>query len=614
MAEKKSGNAKKLGSGLLLGLLAISLIGFGAVNFSGNTQSIGTVGEEELDIGAYGRGLQNAIRAQEAETGISLTFLQAQAIGIPAQVRSQMIADAALDDKVRQMGLSVGDEEVRNQVLEYPAFQGVDGKFDREAYSFTLENAGLNEAEFEDLIRKETARSMLQSAVIAGIEPSDQLVDTMFNFLAARRSYNLITLTADSLAEGPAEPTEAELQAYYEANAPAFTTPEARDISFAWLTPDMVVDTVEVDEALLRELFNQRIDEFLQPERRLVERLVFPDQTAADEAAARLDAGEVTFDELVAERGLDLGDVDLGDVEISDLGAAGSAVFGMAEPGVTGPHASDFGPALFRMNAVLAAQETAFDDVRDDLKLEASLDQAGRIIADMMLDIDDRLAAGATLEDLADETEMQLGQIAYHAGVSDGIAAYDAFREAAIVLRESDFPELIELDDGGIFAARLDGTTSPRLLPIEEVRDRVIDGWTIAETTQLLETEAESIKTSLESGADSISVGHPVEFFDGLTRNGVSPVILSEDLFEAELGGVVTASIEGQVFVAHVKDILPPDESDPSTNLLRQIWEQQSAQGVSQDLFSMFSQAMLDEAGLTLNQAAIDAVHTQFLQ
>ena len=58
---------------------------------------------------------------------------------------------------------------------------------------------------------------------------------------------------------------------------------------------------------------------------------------------------------------LTLDDIDLGDVSKSDLGAAGEAVFALASPGIVGPFMSDLGPALFRMNAVLAAQNTTFD-------------------------------------------------------------------------------------------------------------------------------------------------------------------------------------------------------------------------------------------------------------
>ena len=118
----------------------------------------------------------------------------------------------------------------------------------------------------------------------------------------------------------------------------------------------------------------------------------------------------------------------------------------------------------------------------------------------------------------------------------------------------------------------------------------------------------------LEAGKNAISVGYPVELFEGLTRTGVSPVELGNPLFEAELGDVIISAGDGQVYVAQLKEILPPDETDQSTAMLRQLWSQQSVQSLSQDLFSLFSQALLDEAGLTLNQTAIDAVHTQFLQ
>ena len=282
MAEKKSSGAKKAGSGILLGLLAISLVGFGAVSFTGNVQSIGEVGDEKISTTDYFLGIQNALRNYQAQTRQSLTFLQADQIGIPAQVRSQLLSDAALDNAVTQMGLSVGDEEVREQVLLQPAFQGLDGSFDRETYRFSLEQIGLNESEFESRIRKETARGLLQSAVAAGVAPSVSAVDTMFTFFAERRSYNLITLSPEGLAETLPEPEEAALQAFYNENEALFTVPEARDITYAWITPAMVLDSIEVDETVLQDIYQQRLDNYVQPERRLVERLVYPDQAAAD--------------------------------------------------------------------------------------------------------------------------------------------------------------------------------------------------------------------------------------------------------------------------------------------------------------------------------------------
>ncbi len=64
------------------------------------------------------------------------------------------------------------------------------------------------------------------------------------------------------------------------------------------------------------------------------------------------------------------------------------------------------------------------------------------IIADRIDSVDDLLAGGATLEELASETEMQLGQIDWTATTNQDIAAYDAFRDAASTAAEGDFPEV----------------------------------------------------------------------------------------------------------------------------------------------------------------------------
>ena len=59
--------------------------------------------------------------------------------------------------------------------------------------------------------------------------------------------------------------------------------------------------------------------------------------------------------------------MDLGDVRKIDLGRAGDAVFAAAAGDIVGPLDSAVGPALFRVNAVLAAQETTFEEALPEL-------------------------------------------------------------------------------------------------------------------------------------------------------------------------------------------------------------------------------------------------------
>lgn len=608
-AAKKTGNVMVW---VIMALLIFGLGGFGVTNFGGSVQSIGKVGDTEIPLNEYARELSQELRAAQAQFGQNLTLQEATLFGVPDRARANVINAATLDNELTRMNLSVGDAEVRRTLLNYDAFKGLDGKFDREAYRFTLDQNGLSEKQFEEQIRAEATRTILQAAVLSGISAPEAYTGALYDFIASRRSFDMIELTANDLPEPVGDPSDADLQAYYEANPAAFTTPETKQITYAWLSPEMLIDTVDVDIDALRALYEDRADEYKQPERRLVERLIFATADEAQAAKDAIDAGESDFDALVADRGLTLADVDMGDVAASDLGSAGDVVFGAADLGVVGPADTDLGPALFRINAVLAAQETTFEEAQDELRAELAQDNARRAIGDLMTDIDDRLAAGATLEELASETEMELGQIGWFMGNDDGIGGYAAFRDAALAVQDGDFPEIIELDDGGIFALRLNEITAPALQALDDVRDAATEGWLAQETAARLAAYGEELKARLDAGDLMDDLGHVVSTSTALTRGEVTPLALADAVFASDAGDSAVVSDGRAVLLVQVTELLGPDANNPAAAQLEQSLQAQAAQGVGRDLFVYFSQALLQDAGLTLNQQAINAVHAQY--
>ena len=483
---------------IILGLLIIGLAGFGLENFGNTVRSIGSVGDRTISTGDYARALRQEIRAEETQRGRPVPISEVQALGIEGRVIGQLITIAALENEADRIRISVSDDTVAREILEIPAFRGTAGSFDRDLYRFAIQSQGYSEREFEARLRDELARTILQSAVIGGVEAPEAHVALLFDHIGQRRTIDVLTLTAEDLVTPLDTPDEATLRAHYEARLDAFTLPEIREISYVLVTPDMILDAVEVDEESLRALYAQRLNVYVRPERRLVERLVFSTEAAAQEAADRIASGAISFEDLVAERELTLEDIDLGDVAETALGAAGPAVFALDDTGIVGPLQSPLGPALFRVNAILNAQETPFEDAAEELREELAADRARRLIADERETLTDLLAGGLTLEEIADETIMELGRIDWSAGQTEGLAAYPEFREAAAVLAEDDFAELVELSDGGVFALRLDAVRPPAAAPFEEVREAVAEDWAMTEALRLLTARAEAL---IEAGA-----------------------------------------------------------------------------------------------------------------
>lgn len=616
MAAKVGKKASQIFVWIILGLLFIALAGFGIGSFGGSASRVGAVGDAVITAQDYSRALQGEIRARIAETNEPVNLADLRARGIDVAVLQGLLARAALSNETGRMGVSVGDAEVARQITENSGFQGLDGSFDRQGYEFALRQAGLSPAEFEEDVREDVARSLLQAAVLGGIAPPELFTEAIVAFQGETRDFSLLTVTEEELPVGLPDPTDDALQAHYDENPQRFTRPELRRITYAWVTPSMIMDEMEIDEAALRGLYDDRAELYIQPERRLVERLVFGSQAEAEAARGALDAGESDFDALVEARGLRLEDIDMGDVQRSDLSpAAAEAVFAETAEEIVGPVESSLGPALFRINAVLEAQETPFEEAREDLRSELAAEAARRAIDDVREEVDDLMAGGATLEELAETTMMELGQIDWQPGEDAGISGYDAFREAAALAAEGDFPELLDLSDGGIFALRLDELIPPTLPPLADVRDAVIEDWRAGQLREALAARAQALVADMATGASLEDLG-PVGQETQIRRQDFipdAPPTLVAQVFQlAEIGDTVVVPAGRAAFIARLDAVNPANRNAPDTALLLQIVDAQVAQSLASDLFEGFGQALEADAGITLDQGVINSVHATF--
>ncbi|MCS5603763.1 MAG: SurA N-terminal domain-containing protein [Paracoccus sp.] len=638
---------------LLLGLMVLGLGGFGVTSFSGGSSEIGSVGETKVTAEEYARALRGQMIAIQQQTGQPLTMAQAQSLGLQQSVQAQLFTAAALEEQARRMGVSVGDEAVRQTILGAEAFKGPNGKFDRTAYSQALRRESMAESDFEDEVRKDEARLMIQRAVAGGVVAPQAMVDRAAAWILEARDLSWAELTAEDLPAAIEEPDEKTLKAWHQANADRFTAPEARKITYVWLTPEMMSDQVKLDEAALRAVYDERIDEFQQPERRLVSRLVFPSEAEAKAAKDQIDAGTQPFEAFVIQRGLTMDSIDLGEMTRQQLGAAGDAVFALDGPGVVGPIQTDLGPALFSMNAILDPINISFDEAKPDLRQEAAIDRAQRMIDDNSADYEDMLAGGATLEEVAQQTPMELGQIDWVAGETPGpggIDGYQAFRDRAEAVSESDFPEIERLDDGGIFALRLDKVVPATLKPFDAVRDAVAEDWRLAEARRQLLALAEEEKLRASAAAEPGAEPQPLQGAGGVVQNsGPAPnaagdnavadpatqdpaplewtsqtgltrdgwidnlprQVVAQAFALNEPGEIEVVDADERVFLVRLDAVQKADLDSEDARSVKNAIASRMGQSLQDDIFDYYARAAQRQGGLQINQQAINAINAQ---
>ena len=607
-AAKKASNAVVW---TILVLLMIGLAGFGVTNFGGRVTSIGSVGDEKIPVDDYARALDTVLRDARGADGGPISLQEAEARGLLAQARGQVISTAALDDELRRVGISASDEMVSAELAATQAFQGGDGGFSREVYRQVLDSNGLDPASYEARIREAQARGLLRRAVGAPAAAPATYQAAMAAYLGERRRFTRAGVTADMLEAAVPDPTEAQLAGFHEANADAYTRPRTKRLSYVWVTPAMLADEVDVSEEELRRAYDRNRARFEQPERRIVERLVFSDRAAADAAKARLGAGEAGFGDLVAARGLSLGDVDMGPVTRGELsGTAAEAVFGAGGPGVVGPVESALGPALFRVSAILPARTTPFEEAAVQLRPALARDEARTRINELVSPLEDDLAAGATLGELAASTPLGSGEMEFTAASREGPAADPAFRAAAREAQPGDFPELIDLDNGGLAALRVEGVIEPRLQPLADIRDQVAKDWRAGERRRRLGERAEALAARIESGESFDSLGLTPEEAGPVTRRELSPQALADAVFATPEGRTGTAVSGDTATVVRVDAVLPPEPDGEAAATAAQL-ASQAGSTTGQDILTAFTRMLVAEKGVNLDQSAINAVQAQ---
>ena len=230
-----------------------------------------------------------------------------------------------------------------------------------------------------------------------------------------------------------------------------------------------------------------------------------------------------------------------------------------------------------------------------------------------MENVDDLLAGGATLEELANETDLQLGQIDWTAETTDDIAGFEAFRAAAAAAAKGDFPEALELEDGGLFALRVNEIIEPRLQDFDPAKGQAESGWRAQETAAALASQAATLADQLGAGTDDFPLELQTE--SDVTREGFiagTPPNFLESVFELEAGDVTVIEGDTAAYLVRLDAINPPDETDTDLAARRDQLAEATAQAIGTDLLQAYANAIQAQAGVSINQAAINAVHVQF--
>lgn len=622
MLQKLRQFSKSWVSSLFLGILSLAFVSWGVGDIlQGRTDTaVVRVGKTAVDQADFQRDYSNYLKNLSMQRGQTISPEMAKREHIADAIVQQTVLTTALDNVVKKLGLTASDSLVTTRIRSMPQFAGINGAFDRATFEQLISRFGFTEKVFVEQVRADFARAQLETAVEGGFTIPTGYARAIMAYASERRAADYIVVTPAGLPP-VAAPSDAVLTAYAKAHAAAYSTPEYRDVTFAKLALEDISASLAVTDAQIKRVYDARHEQYVIAEKRSVERLTFPDQKAAAEAKAKIDAGQ-SFADAAKSRGFAEKDISLGDIVAADLDKAeAKEVFAVREGGVTAPVKSTFGWNIYHVAKIIPGKVTPMEEVRNDLTVLVQKELARAKIDDASNAYTDAVTSGLSLKEAAQKAGLKTLHVTAidRDGLKPDATKADAPDDAefrALIFKaeigEEGDPVLTKA--GNLYMIQVNGTVPPKLRPLNQVRDKVLAAWTAEQRAKQLKARvqqmvAEANKTGSLDGAAKLA-GVPVQHSKALTRQFADAAFSANTMrtfFAAAPGATVFGTLpagEGYV-VARVTAIahrLPPENSPQSMQAVMSF-----SQSMGSDLTTSFAYAARDKQGVKINQKLLDS-------
>jgi peptidyl-prolyl cis-trans isomerase D len=331
------------------------------------------------------------------------------------------------------------------------------------------------------------------------------------------------------------------------------------------LLPGDAGKAIAISEDELKAAYDENRAQFETPEKRDIVQVVLDNEAKAKElaAAARKNGFDAAIKEKQAEAAA------LNQLSSKDLPETlANAVFGQSVSQIGGPIQTNLGWHVFVVEKITPARKQAYDEAIATLKARLQADKAATGLVQTANKVDDMLAGGKKLEDIAASFGLKLERL--EEKQADDKTLPQEIVKAGFQQNEGETSPLMESKekDGGYVLVRTDKVLASRVPDISNVKDQLKSGWQKAEKQKKAKAILDKVAEQMKKGASLAEVSG-----DGLQKTTSAPVRVDEaqpnapreilaPLFDLGKGEVaVVATADGEA-VLRVKSVIPGTDKD----------------------------------------------------
>ncbi len=396
---------------IVLLVLAFSVWGIGDIFRNYDVGTLARIGDREVDAQEFLFRYNRELNRISSELERFVSTEEARESGLDYQILSNLILEKTINSSGDKMKLRPSDKSLAERIKNTNSFRNAFNQFDKNVFNQVLRQNGINEALFLEMERDSVSQVQIYKALFDNLELSKEFNNLIYKFQYEDREIEYVILNMNEFSLEELSLTETDVDHYYKENKQKYKSQPMRNFSLISLLKTDLSSSINVEEDIIREIYQTNIQDYEKPEKRTYYLIPFIDQESANSALINFEKNKDIL-QIINERGLTVQDVEQISLSI-DQGLnseISKLAFGSNINQLTGTVEGPFGPSLVYVKNIDEASRSSFEEIREQI----SEDYKSNIIQDKIYSlynlIEDQRAEGLTFEEISKENSLSLNK------------------------------------------------------------------------------------------------------------------------------------------------------------------------------------------------------------
>lgn len=402
-------NVKNFFTKVTVVLLACLLIFVGVGNLlSGDDEKeeVARVGKEVITSDEYKSLYQNygkQISGSDAS--------REQVKKLKYDLLNALIEQKLLFNLTSELGLTVGEESIKNHIKNTKYFQNDKGEFDKNKFHETLNDLHMTEKEYIAKLEKILPAMMFMTSLFKDNYPvtfGEKIDEQIYNSRYQTRVVDIVKITEDAVTNIP-EPDDQTLLDLYERNKSHFYYPEYRTAQYISLEQKYFEDQIKISDEEVDGIIEQQE---LRDQRDIFN-VIFSTKEEAETARRAFEEGKTSFEQIVEE----FGKAELEETRVNNITKdflpedMREKVFALKVGEVSEVLASSFGWHIIKVESAHQISDEDLVDLKKDIKSVLTNQKSFERVNDFINQVNYKIYNGSAIEEILSEYNLPIQTI-----------------------------------------------------------------------------------------------------------------------------------------------------------------------------------------------------------